>query len=149
MEQTTDGTISYRRSISWSHRSASSDNPSSGLADVMLRKLSADFAEVKRVRRGDWIRGPHPSNCADLQTRGIKIWGKGGWWKDHQCIHSTTGYRRTSGSLSLSHTHTHTHINKPLKHLINSSLPISHPHHTFTHWFPYFPNFCTQQTLHV
>lgn len=41
MEQTTDGTISYRLSISRSHRSASSDNPSSGLADVMVREVSA------------------------------------------------------------------------------------------------------------
>lgn len=69
MEQTTDGTISYRLSISWSHRSTSSDNPSSGLADVMLRELLAGFTEVERVCRDGWIRGPYPSNCADLQNK--------------------------------------------------------------------------------
>lgn len=73
MEQTTEGTISYRLSISWSHRSASSDKPSRGLADVMLRELSGGFPEVEGVCRDNWIRGPHPSNCADLQTRAMKI----------------------------------------------------------------------------
>lgn len=72
MEQTTDGTISYRLSISRSQRSASSDNPSSGLADVMAREVSAGLtergAEGWRGERGDdWIRGTRPSNCAHLQ----------------------------------------------------------------------------------
>lgn len=56
MEQTTDGTISYRLSISRSQRSASSDNPSSGLADVMVREVSAGLTE-RGLRAGGGAQG--------------------------------------------------------------------------------------------
>lgn len=78
MEQTTDGTISYRLSISRSHRSTSSVRPSSGLADVMLRVVSAGLTESVGLRGrggvcgGDWISWPQPSTCADLQTRAME-----------------------------------------------------------------------------
>lgn len=39
MEQTTEGTISYLLSISWSHFSPTSAKPNSWLVDVMLTEV--------------------------------------------------------------------------------------------------------------
>lgn len=78
MEQTTEGTISYRLSISRSQRSASSDSPSRGLADVMAREVRAGLTERAGLgaaggeRRDHWIRGTRPASCAHLQKQGRK-----------------------------------------------------------------------------
>jgi len=53
MEQTTDGTISYLLSISWSHLSSTSAKPSSWLVEVMVTEV-----EGAGFRRRGWYTWP-------------------------------------------------------------------------------------------
>lgn len=59
MEQTTEGTISYLLSISWSHLSPTSAKPNSWLVEVMVDKVEATGSKgEKRVGgRGKGLRG--------------------------------------------------------------------------------------------
>lgn len=55
MEQTTEGTISYLLSISWSHLSPTSAKPNSWLVEVMVDKVEATGSKgEKRVGGRDW-----------------------------------------------------------------------------------------------
>lgn len=56
MEQTTDGTISYRLSISWSHRSTSSPRPSSWPVDVMMAQSSGGDGRSGGLEGGARLR---------------------------------------------------------------------------------------------
>lgn len=66
MEQTTEGTISYRLSISWSHLSPTSAKPRRGLLEVMMIEDVGAGSKRKEGGRGggvfrdSWISGPHP-----------------------------------------------------------------------------------------
>lgn len=74
MEQTTEGTISYLLSISWSHFSPTSAKPNSWLVDVMLTEVKGGQLlkelgwGVEGMRQDDWISGPHPLKRGYLQT---------------------------------------------------------------------------------
>lgn len=56
IEQTTEGTISYLRSISWSHLRPTSDKPNSRLVDVMMADVEGErrrTGEQKSARARD------------------------------------------------------------------------------------------------
>lgn len=87
MEQTTEGTISYLLSISWSHFRSASAKPRSWLVEVM----SATFrrgAEAEGTCRDNWVSGPHPLKRINLQRGGVERWSGGEWrmnkWKRRQ-----------------------------------------------------------------
>lgn len=82
MEQTTEGTISYRRSISWSHLRPSSAKPSSWLVDVMLAKIVVTLRTARAKGGGD-VSGRLDQWASPIETclPAKKRHGKKEWWR--------------------------------------------------------------------